>query len=108
MDCLRKYEEIRRIGERIREDALIARERSRPAETTLAIYNPASFPRSDVVEISGEWLTDGTIVTTMDGTALPAQRKEAGLLVQCPDAPPYGVPALRICSGELPATKNHI
>ena len=108
VDSLRDYEEIRRIGEQIREDALIALDPSLPAESALAIYNPTSFPRSEVVEISGERLTDETIVAMMDGTTLPAQRMEGGLLVKCPAAPPYGVLTLRFSTGDIPATGNQI
>ena len=103
VDSLRDYEEIRRIGERIRDDVLIALDRSLPAESALAIYNPTSFPRSEAVAISGE-----RVLTTLDGRILPAQRNEDGLLVRCPVVPPYGVLALRFSSGEMPATKNHI
>ncbi len=105
VDSLRDYEEIQRIGEQIREDALISLDNFLPSETALAIYNPTSFPRSDVVEVSGEWLTDKTIVTTLDGKTLPAQRTRDGMLVKCPVAPPYGVLALRLCVGEIPAAE---
>ena len=108
VDSLRDYAEIRRIGEQIREHALIALDHSLPAETALAIYNPTSFPRSEVVAVSGEWLTDETIVTTRDGTALPAQKTDDGLLFVCPVVPPYGVLALRLNCGELPAIENQL
>jgi len=108
VDSLRDYEEIRRIGDQIREEALVALDRFLPSETALAIYNPTSFPRSEAVEISGQWLGDETIVATVDGTALPTQRKEDGLLVQCSVLPPYGVLALRFSTGEIPATENPI
>ncbi|MYD09867.1 MAG: alpha-mannosidase [Chloroflexi bacterium] len=108
VDSLRDYEEIRRIGEQIREDALIALDPALPAESALAIYNPTSFPRSEVLAVSGERLTDETTVTTLDGKALPAQRANDGLLVQCPVVPPYGVLALRLTAGELPGTENQI
>ena len=108
VDSMRDYEEIRRIGEQIREHALIALDRSLPAETALAIYNPTSFPRSEVVEVGGEWVADETIVTTLDGRSLPAQRTQDGMLVKCPVVPPYGVLALRLTSGEMPATDNQL
>ena len=79
-----------------------------PSETALAVYNPTSFPRSEVVEVSGEWLTDETIVTTMDGTSLPAQRTKNGILVKCPEVPPYGVLALRLSAGAIPAAKKQM
>ena len=108
VDSLRDYEEIRRIGEQIRGDALIALDPSLPSESALAIYNPTSFPRSEVLAVSGRWLTDETIVTTLDGKALPAQRANDGLLVQCPVVPPYGVLALRFSSGDMPEAANQI
>jgi len=108
VDSMRDYEEIQRIGEQIREDALIALDPFLPSETALAIYNPTSFPRSEVLEVSGGWLTDETIVAALDGTALPAQRTKKGMLVKCPVVPPYGVLALRLNSGELPAIENQL
>ena len=108
VDSLRDYEEIRRIGEQIRADALIALDRALPSETALAIYNPTSFPRSEVVEVAGEWLRAETMVATRDGTALPAQPTGDGLLVKCPVVPPYGVLALRLTSGEIPASENEL
>lgn len=106
VDSLRDYEEIRRIGEQIREHALLALDRTLPTTSALAIYNPTSFPRSEVIEVSGGWLTADTVVATMDGTALMAQRTIGGLIVKCPVVPPYGVLALRLTSGEMPATDN--
>ena len=108
VDSLRDYDEIRRIGEQIREDALIALDRSLPSETALAIYNPTSFPRSEVVKVPDECVTDETIVSTMDGRTLPAQRTKDGLLVKCPVVPPYGVLALRLSAGEIRATENQL
>ena len=108
VDSMRDYEEIRRTGEQIREDALIALDRFLPTETALAIYNPTSFPRSEVVKVSGECVTDETIVATMDGTTLPAQRTKDGLLVKCTVVPPYGVLALRLSTGEIPAKENQL
>ena len=108
VDSLRDYEEIRRIGEEIRDEALIALDQYLPSETALAIYNPTSFPRSEVVEVSGEGLTDETIVATVDGTTLPAQRTRNGLLIKCQIVPPYGVLALRFSTGEIPATEKQI
>ena len=107
-DSLRDYEEIRRIGEQISEDALIALDRCLPSETDLAIYNPTSFPRSEVVEVTGGWLNDETIVATADGTTLLAQRTNNGLLFKCPVVPPYGVLSLRLNTGEVPASDNGI
>ena len=108
VDSLRDYEEIRRIGEQIRADALNALDGFLPSEAALAIYNPTSFPRSEVVEVSGDWITDDTIVTTLDGTILPAQRIKDGRLVNCPVVPSYGVLALRFSAGEIPASENEI
>ena len=108
VDSMRDYDEIRRIGEQIRENALIALDQFLPSETALAIYNPTSFPRSEVVKVPDECPTDETIVTTMDGTRLSAQRTENGMLVKCPVVPPYGVLALRLSTGEIPATGNNI
>lgn len=108
VDSMRDYDEIRRIGERIREDALIALDRSLPAEADLAIYNPTSFPRSEVVKVCGERVTDETVVTTMCGTTLSAQNTKDGMLVKCPVVPPYGVLALRLSTGEPPAAENQL
>ena len=107
-DSLRDYEEIRRIGEQIRADALIALDPSLPAESALAIYNPTSFPRSEVVAVSGEWCADETIVATMDCTPLPSQRISDGRLVKCPAVPPYGVLALRLTKGEFPTAESEL
>ena len=106
VDSLRDYEEIRRIGEQIREDALVVLDGLLPSESALAIYNPTSFPRSEVLAVPGEWLSNNTIVTTLDGKSLLAQRTRDGMLVKCPVAPPYGVLALRLCVGEIPAAEN--
>ncbi|MDE2859774.1 MAG: alpha-mannosidase [Chloroflexota bacterium] len=108
VDSMRDYAEIRRIGERIREAALIALDAFLPSETALAIYNPTSFSRSEVLEVSGDWLRDETVVAAMDGAALSAQRTKDGLLVKCPLVPPYGVLALRLSAGELPAAENQL
>lgn len=108
VDSMRDYEEIRRIGEQIREDALLALDRVLPAGTALAIYNPTSFPRSEVVKLSGAWITDETVVATMDGTPLSAQPSAEGVLIECPAVPPYGVLALRFSTGENPASENQL
>ena len=108
VDSMRDYEEIRRIGERIREHALLALDRALPPETALAIYNPASFPRSEVLEIPEAWLTNETVVATMDGTPLSMERTQDGALVKCPAVPPYGVLALRLNAGEIPASDNQL
>ncbi len=108
VDSMRDYEEIRQIGERIREEALIALDPGLPAGAALAIYNPTSFPRSEVLEVAGEWLPDGTVAATMDGAPLPAQRTAKGMLVTCPVVPPYGVLALRLRKGEHPAQENRL
>ena len=108
VDSLRDYEEIRRIGEQIRGEALVALDPFLPARTALAIYNPTSFARSEVVEIDGARATDETIVAALDGRALPAQKTENGMLVKCPVAPPYGFVALRLRTGEIPAIENQL
>lgn len=108
MDSLRDYEEIRRIGEQIREHALIALDRNLPSESALAIYNPTSFPRSEVVEVSGEWPKVRTVFATRDGTALMAQRTKDGMLIKCPVVPPYGVLALRLSADEMPAKESKL
>lgn len=108
VDSMRDYQEIRRIGEQIRDDAMLALDRALPAETALAIYNPTSFPRSEVVELSGAWLTEERVVAAMDGTPLSAQRTNDGMLVKCPAVPPYGFLALRLNSGEIPAAERQL
>ena len=106
VDSMRDYDEIRRIGERIRQHALLALDPFLPSETALAIYNPTSFPRSEVVQVAAGWLPEEALVATMDGTPLRTQRTEDGLLIKCPVAPPYGVLALRLNSGAFPAVEN--
>ena len=79
-----------------------------PAETALAIYNPTSFPRSEVIEITGAPFGGETVVATMDGIVLPAQRTDDGMLVKCPAVPPYGVLALRLSPGEPTVSEEQL
>ncbi len=99
------YEEIRRIGEAIQEDALEVLAARLPESTRLVVYNPTSFTRSEIVEVDGDWSGDRSIIS-LDGTPLPMQFTARGTLVVVPPVPPYGYRALSISMGEAPPCED--
>ncbi len=101
VDSQRDYEEIRRIGEAIQDEALEALAGGLPESAKLVVYNPTSFVRSEIVEVEGDWSGDRRIIS-LDGTPLPMQRTAQGVLVAVPPVPPYGYRALGIGTGEAP------
>ncbi|MBV7328440.1 alpha-mannosidase [Chloroflexi bacterium TSY] len=106
IDSTRDYEEIQQIGEQICADALAVLDQSMPSAANMAIYNPTSFARSEIVEILGEGITDQTTISTVDQTVLPTQRTKEGLLVALPTVPSYGYLALQLETGSASKAPN--
>jgi alpha-mannosidase len=94
-ESLRQYDEVRDIGERVREEALVALGPLIGGD--LLLVNPTSFTRSDLAfwpqERDGD---DGEPPTLRraDGTAVAVQKVEGGRLLAAGGLPPYSVTPL--------------
>lgn len=93
-DSAKEYQEISAIGERIRQEASAHLSAFMPAGSTLAIFNPTSFPRTECIEIPEAWLGENAPVSLPEGTPLAMQRTKDKILIQLLDLPPYGCAAL--------------
>lgn len=106
VDSMRDYTEIERICAEVRADSLEALDRSMPSQADIAVYNPTSFERAEVIELSTAVLDTASGVSTLDGVVLATQATDRGTLVAVPAVEPYGYLALqsRPTAGDAPPT----
>jgi len=99
-EALEQYEEIWEIGTTTRDAALqtIAGQ----VGGDVLVVNPTSFNRDDLACWSGE-LSPGQRLQRADGTPVPTQSTANGTWVAAGTLAPFGVNALFVAAGEVPA-----
>ena len=93
-DARPQYDEVMERCAAIGSAAIDALSQQSESGQTHSIVNPSPYPQNAPVLVEG---ADG--FTRGDGTPVPSQRVEGGMLVQCDDVPAYGIEPLRATSG---------
>ena len=99
IDSDRQYQEVRQLGEQVRDNALS--QLSKRLEGELVVVNPTSFTRSDLAFWPGK-LPAGELLVRPDGRAVQIQAVEAGSWLALGALPPYSLTPLTKRKGELP------
>ncbi|MDJ0755022.1 MAG: alpha-mannosidase [Ardenticatenaceae bacterium] len=95
-DSDRDYAAIRKIGEAIREEALIALAGRMPAKTDILVANPTSFGGRQIALLPEKLPAEEGVLTLKSDQPLLSQPVEGGTLVEIPHIDPYGLLALQI------------
>ncbi len=98
-----QYVEVRQIGERVRDSALATIAKKLGGD--VLVVNPTSFHRSDLVFWSNPDVENPTLQRT-DGSLVPIQPVEGGLLLDIGYLPPYSITPLSTTS--IPNTQYPI
>ncbi|GAK54069.1 alpha-mannosidase [Candidatus Moduliflexus flocculans] len=96
-DSLAQYEEIRQMGERVKQDALAVMAQSMSAD--LLIVNPTSFEQTGLACYAGKLPANQHVVTT-DGKAIATQAIAEGTLLDVAALPPFSAMSLRMQDGQ--------
>jgi len=97
VDSLAQYEEIRQMGERVKEEALAAISQAMNAD--LLVFNPTSFEQSGLACYAGKLQANRHLVTT-DGQPVAMQPTETGTLLDVAALPPFSIMPLRLQDGQ--------
>ena len=98
-----QYAEVRQIGERVRDGALAAIADKLGGD--VLVVNPTSFERSDLAFWSNP-STENPMLQRADGSPVPTQPVQGGLLLDIGDSPPYSITPLSTTS--IPNTQYQI
>jgi len=91
VESLQQYAEVRQIGEKVRTDALAAIAEQVGGDVLL--INPTSFKRSDLIFWSDPAIETPSLQHA-DGSLVPVQPVEGGLLLDAGELPPFSVTPL--------------
>jgi alpha-mannosidase len=105
VDSTQQYEEIRQMGEEVRDAAL--RSLADRLEGDLLIANPISFTRSDLAFVSGD-LANGQSLQRADGTPVAVQPTDGGAWIDLGEVPALSLLPLRLGDGEAPAAQSSL
>lgn len=97
-DSLAQYEEIRQMGERVKQDALAVMAQCMNAD--LLIVNPTSFEQTGLAWYAGKLPANQHVITT-DGKAVATQAIADGTLFDVVALPPLSAMSLRLQNGQV-------
>ena len=103
VESRRQYAEVREIGEKVREAALATIAEKLGGDVLLV--NPTSFSRSDLVFLAGTDVEYPTL-RRRDGSFVPVQPVEGGLLLDVGESLPYSVTPMRFAARSLSASEH--
>jgi len=96
VESQQQYAEIRRIADRVREDALAAISQKLMAD--ILLVNPTSFSRRDLVLWTGSDIENLALLRS-DGAGVSVQPVDGGFLLDAGELPPYSVAPLVLVTG---------
>ena len=91
VESLEQYEEVRYLGETVRNDALKAIGSRMDAD--VLVVNPTGFARRDMCFLAGEWPSDRGLQDA-DGAAIAIQQGAGGVWLDCGALAPFSVTPL--------------
>lgn len=89
-DSAQDYATIAAIGEQVRDRALEALCHVQPPRTRLAVFNPTSFERREIVVLPDDWERGTFPFDIGTGSSLPIQETTDSILCALPAVPAYG------------------
>ncbi len=96
VESQQQYAEVRKIADKVREDALAAI--AQKLGTDVLLVNPTSFSRRDLVMWPGSDIGNLTLRRN-DGARVPVQPVEGGFLLDVGELPPYSITPLPLVTG---------
>ncbi len=102
-EAAKDYARIRNLGDTVIQNAL--RVVAAHCDGDILVVNPISFPRHDPV-FWPHSLPEGYTLATEDGTLLPVQPVDGGVLFDPGEIPPYSVRAFHLVPGSPPALRS--
>lgn len=99
IDSLAQYEEIRQLGENVKQDALAVI--SQTTDADVLVINPTSFEQSGLACYPEQLPADQHFATS-DGKPLASQSTPDGTLLDISDLPPFSVMTLHQEDGRAP------
>jgi len=99
VESLEQYAEVREIGEKVRAEALAAV--AQFLDSDVLLVNPTSFERSDPALWNNAGAENKSLQRA-DGSLVPAQLVEGGMLLDVGELPPFSVTPLCFASASNP------